>query len=249
MATPSDAPDSPIMGTQKTETQQDIIESINKLLRRKTELDVKSAAKSLKKDDVDLALIMSDEHVQRELRSLERTVAGYIGICEDKLRQRIEDLVAPELYAERNSVTLEPLPESMIVEEPLIEEAFGIGRHATPSNKAITASRSQEPGSKGRAATEEEIRSIQDPTNREGRALYFFYGTLMDPETLQRVTGLPAAPRHEARPHHRLHHEAMGPLPRAAPRAQRRGGQGHGLRDRGFRSQAPVGRVRGEGLR
>lgn len=188
MAASKDATDPAIIDMKRTGTQQDIIESINKLLRRTTELDVKSTAKSLNKNDVDLASIMSDEKVQRELRSLERTVAGYIGICEDKLRQRIEDLVAPELYGERNDVTLEPLPESMIVEEPLVEEAFGIGKHTT------TAARPHESDLEEHELTEEEIRGIQVPTDREGKALYFFYGTLMDPATLQRMTGLQTVP-------------------------------------------------------
>ncbi|KAH8780900.1 hypothetical protein F5883DRAFT_539006 [Diaporthe sp. PMI_573] len=193
--------------SEKTETQQDVIESINKLLRRKTELDIKSTAKALSKNDVDLASIMSDEQVQKELRSLERTVAGYIGICEDKLRQRIEDLVAPELYAERNDVVLKPLPESMIVEEPLIEEAFGIGRHAT------TPTKPQEYHEEEQTHTEEEIRRIQDPIDRQGKTLYFFYGTLMDPATLQRVIGLDAAPR--MRPAHVVGYitKLWGPFP------------------------------------
>ncbi|KAK7740370.1 hypothetical protein SLS63_001573 [Diaporthe eres] len=190
-----------------TETQQDIIKAVKKLLRRKTELDVKSTAKSLNKNEVDLASIMSDAQVQKELDSLERIVAGYIGICEDKLRQRIEDLVAPELYAERNDVVLEPLPESMIVEEPLIEEAFGIGKHAT------TAPRPKESDPKGQALTEEQVRRIQDPANRGGKALYFFYGTLMDPATLQRVTGLQTVPR--MRPAHVVGYttKLWGPFP------------------------------------
>ncbi|KAL2293723.1 hypothetical protein FJTKL_05544 [Diaporthe vaccinii] len=171
MASTKDATDRPNNETEKTETQQGIIESINQLIRQKTEIDVKSTAKSLNKNDVDLASIMSDAQVQRELRSLERIVAGYIGICEDKLRQRIEDLVAPELYAERNDFILERLPESMIVEEPLIEETFGIGKHATTCKTATTAPRPQESDPKRQALTEEQIRRIQDPTNREGKAL------------------------------------------------------------------------------
>lgn len=207
MAASKDATEPPHNDMEKTDTQQDILESINQLLRRKTELDVKSTAKSLNKKDVDLSLIMSDEQVQKELRSLERTVAGYIGICEDKLRQRIEDLVAPELYEERNNVVLEPLPDSMIVGEPLIEEAFGIGE------QAATASRPQESDHEERTFTKEEVRNIQDPTDREGKALYFFYGTLMDPATLQRVTGLQAAPR--MRPAHVVGYttKLWGPFP------------------------------------
>ncbi|KAG6359875.1 hypothetical protein INS49_010928 [Diaporthe citri] len=213
MATSKDATGHPNNDMEKMETQQDIIESINKLLRRKTELDFKSTAKSLNKNDVDLALIMSDEQVQRELRSLERTVAGYIGICEHKLRQRIEDLVAPESYAERNDVVLEPLPESMIVEEPLIEEVFGIGKHATTSKTATTAPRPLEADSEQQKLIQEKFRSIQDPINREGEALYFFYGTLMDPATLQRVTGLQATPR--MRPAHVVGYttKLWGPFP------------------------------------
>ncbi|KAI7782265.1 hypothetical protein LA080_013671 [Diaporthe eres] len=99
MASTKDATDRPNNETEKTETQQGIIESINQLIRQKTEIDVKSTAKSLNKNDVDLASIMSDAQVQRELRSLERIVAGYIGICEDKLRQRIEDLRVTGLQA------------------------------------------------------------------------------------------------------------------------------------------------------
>lgn len=207
MTSSQDATGPPNNDMEKIATQQGIIESINKLLQQKIELDVKSTAKSLNKRNVDLASIMSDVKVQRELRSLERIVAGYIGICEDKLRQRIEDLVAPELNARRNDVILEPLPESMIVEEPLIEEAFGIGKHST------SATSPQESKSEGQTLTEEEIRSIQDPTNRGGKALYFFYGTLMDPATLQRVTGLQAAPR--MRPAHVVGYttKLWGPFP------------------------------------
>lgn len=207
MASSQDATGPPNNDMEKIATQQGIIESINELLQQKIELDVKSTAKSLNKRDVDLASIMSDVKVQRELRSLERIVAGYIGIREDKLRQRIEDLVAPELNARRNDVILEPLPESMIVEEPLIEEAFGIGKHST------SATSPQESKSEGQTLTEEEIRSIQDPTNRGGKALYFFYGTLMDPATLQRVTGLQAAPR--MRPAHVVGYttKLWGPFP------------------------------------
>lgn len=212
MTSSKDATGPPNNDMEKIETQQDIIERINKLLWRKTELDVNSTAKSLNKNDVDLVSVMSDAQVQKELRSLERIVAGYIGICEDKLRQRIEDLVAPELYAERNDVTLGPLPESMIVEEPLIEEAFGIGKHAATNPSATTATRPQE-SDKGQSITEEEIRSIQDPTDREGKALYFFYGTLMDPATLQRVTGLQTTPR--MRPAHVVGYttKLWGPFP------------------------------------
>lgn len=65
----------------------------------------------------------------------------------------------------------------------------------------------------GQRLTEEEIRSIQDPTDREGKTLYFFYGTLMDPETLQRVTGLAAAP--QMRPAHVVGYttKLWGPFP------------------------------------
>lgn len=67
-----------------------------------------------------------------------------------------------------------------------------INKHATTNP---TASTPQDFELLGQRPTEEEIRRIQHPTDREGKALYFFYGTLMDPATLQRVTGLPAAPR------------------------------------------------------
>lgn len=45
------------------------------------------------------------------------------------MRQNILDLVAPELYAERNNVVLEPLLALKVLAEPLIEEAFGNGKH------------------------------------------------------------------------------------------------------------------------
>ncbi|KAK2607013.1 hypothetical protein N8I77_005725 [Diaporthe amygdali] len=209
MSKPNGSADPPADKNQKTETQQDMVETIKKLLWQKTELDVRATADSLDKKDVDLAAIMSDEHVQRELHSLERTVAGYIGICEDRLRQRIEYLVAPEMLAERRNITSEPLPESMIVDESFVDEAFGLGKYST---NAIDQ-KPQEFDLEKPIFTEEDIKSIQDPTNREGKALYFFYGTLMDPATLQHVTGLPSAPR--MRPAHVLGYttKLWGPFP------------------------------------
>lgn len=190
--------------TQDVQTQQNILDKINQLLQQKIELDIRTTAKSLGKDDVDVASIMSDKLVQRELRSLERHVSGFIDICEDMLHQKIEDLVAPELVAERENQVAEPLPEYMIVEEPLIDEIFGLrgaaNDTATTTTTTTTAHESnahdmEEEDDDGLHLTEEEIRSIRDPTNRDGKALYFFYGSLMDPGTLQRVTGLPAVPR------------------------------------------------------
>lgn len=155
---------------------------------------------------------ISDKQLQNRLQSLERSVACHFGMCEDKLKQMNGDPVAPELYPDRISVSLEPSPESMITEEPLMEEAFGIRKHATTSNMT-TAKKPSEPGPDGQTVTHEETRKIQDATNREGKALYFFYGTLMDPASLQRVTGLQVAPR--MRPAHVVGYttKLWGPFP------------------------------------
>lgn len=155
---------------------------------------------------------ISDKQLQNRLQSFDRSVTSHFGMCEGKLRQINEDPVAPALYPDRINVSLEPSPESMIIEDPLMEEAFGIRKHATISNMT-TANKASEPGPDGQTLTHEENRKIQDATNCEGKALYFFYGTLMDPASLQRVTGLQAAPR--MRPAHVLGYttKLWGPFP------------------------------------
>lgn len=159
-------------------------------MRRKIELDVNSVAKSLRKKDVDLAPDRSDAQMPREMRPLKRAVAGHIGIHEDRPRLRIEEPVSPKSYAEPKTITVEPSPESTVAEEPSVGEAPGPGGHA-----ATAAPRPEHSDPEVQALTGEEATSTQDPTDRAGKALYFFYGTLMDPPTLQRVTGLRAAPR------------------------------------------------------
>lgn len=186
---------------QDVQTEQDILlDSITRLLRQKVELDINNAARSLGRDEVDVPSIMSDPLVRRELRSLERHVTGFIEVCEDMLQQRIEDLVAPELAAGRaGRAAAHPLPEYVMVEEPLITgaaAASGIGETAAAA--APPPPQQQEPRDvdlEGLNLTAEDIRHIQDPTNRGGKTLYFFYGSLMDPGTLQRAAGLPVVPR------------------------------------------------------
>lgn len=155
---------------------------------------------------------ISHKQLQNRLQSFERSVTSHFGMCEDQLRQINEDPVAPALYPDRINVSLEPSPESMTVEEPLMEEAFGIRKRATISN-ITTAKKPSEPGPDGQTLTHEETQKIQDATNREGKTLYFFYGTLMDPASLQRVTGLQAAPR--MRPAHVVGYttKLWGPFP------------------------------------
>lgn len=147
----------------------------------------------------------------REMRPLELAVAGYTGIHEDRPRQRTEEPTAPKSYAEPRTITVEPSPDSTAAEEPwaLVGEASGPGGHAA------TVPRPEHPDPQVQILTgEEEATSTQEPTGRAGcKALYFFYGTLMDPPTLQRVTGLRAAPR--MRPAHVAGHttKLWGPFP------------------------------------
>lgn len=93
-----------------------------------------------------------------------------------------------------------------------MKEAFGIRKHTTTSNMT-TAKKPSEPGTDGQTLNQEETRKIQDATHREVKTLYFFYGTLMDPASLQRVTGLQAAPR--MRPAHVVGYttKLWGPFP------------------------------------
>lgn len=76
-----------------------------------------------------------------------------------------------------------------------------------------TAPRSPESELGEQTLTEDENRRGEHPTDREGKALYFFYGTLMDPATLQRVTGLQTVPR--MRPAHVVGYttKLWGPFP------------------------------------
>lgn len=80
---------------QNTQTEQDILNRIKGLLRQKVELDIRNAARSLGKYEVDAPSVMSDQLVQRELSSLERHVTGFIRICEDPPFQRSD---WPQVY-------------------------------------------------------------------------------------------------------------------------------------------------------
>lgn len=151
--------------------------------------------------------------MQNQLLSLERSIPNYIGMSEDKLLHMKKDPFASEVCPERNNFSLKPLPESMRMEDLLTDKAVGIRKNATTGPATTTSQKPPESDPQGQKLTQEDIQNIQNRADCEGKVLYFFYGTLMDPASLQRVTGLQAAPR--MRPAHVVGYttKLWGPFP------------------------------------
>lgn len=151
---------------------------------------------SLRKKDIDLAPDRSDAQMPRDIRPLKRAVAGHIGTHEDRPRQKTEEPAA----SEPKTTTVEPSPKSTAAEGPSVGEASsGPGGHA-----ATAAPRPEHTGPHGPPRGKGALLLLRHPP---GPA---------DPPARDRPARRAAD---EARPRRRLHHQAVGALPRASPRA------------------------------